>query len=188
MIGLPDGLASLRDLGLVGQVAGPVERRGVEAVDRTQVGDALPRIEAGAIGRPVQVDDVARVGGDQHRGAQFVREVVQALQVPVGVGHLARLICEARRELRRHVGADLMHYLIPLIDLSSWWARRAKLPYMNPIATTEANAAPVEPICGTRVTSRTTWQQQSQPGSISNGSDGGTSGTLAPRPAKYLPP
>jgi hypothetical protein len=49
------------------------------------------------------------VRGHQHRGAKFVGEVVQALEVPVGVGHVARFGGEAGGQRGRHVRADMRH-------------------------------------------------------------------------------
>jgi hypothetical protein len=43
------GLAALGDLGVFGHVAGRVDRRVVEGVDRAQAGDALAGVEAGAV-------------------------------------------------------------------------------------------------------------------------------------------
>ena len=50
-----------------------------------QFGHALARIEAGTIGRTVQIDDIARMRGDQNGCAQRLGEVVELRHMPVGV-------------------------------------------------------------------------------------------------------
>ena len=62
------------------------------------------------VGRAVGVDHVARMRGDEHRSAERVGEVVQALEMPVGVGERARSRAVSRASIaRRHVRADVRH-------------------------------------------------------------------------------
>jgi hypothetical protein len=110
VVRLPDGVTALGDFLVARHVGGVgIHRRVVEGVDRTQAGDALAGVQAGAVRRTVQVDHVARVRGREHRGAQRVGEVVELLEVPVGVGHVARFVGEARGQRGRHMGADVRH-------------------------------------------------------------------------------
>jgi hypothetical protein len=109
VIGLPNGFPALGDLGVVGLVAGPIRECVVEAVDRAHAGDAPPRIQAGTVGRPVEIDHIARIGRDEHRGTERVGEDVEPLKVPVGVGHVLRFGARAAGELRGQMGADMRH-------------------------------------------------------------------------------
>ncbi|MCY1219687.1 hypothetical protein D9M72_316720 [compost metagenome] len=110
MVWAPDRGAARGDFRVVGAVAAiGVQRRLVEGVDRAQAGGVLAGIQVGIVGRAVQVDHVARMRGDQHRGAEFAGKAVQAFQVPVGVGHGAGLGGEALRDRSRQVRADVRH-------------------------------------------------------------------------------
>jgi len=78
-------LHPLRDLGRVGFLPGLVQRLPVERIGRHERGGVLAGIEVGVVRRTVEVDDVARMGRDEHRGAELVEEVVKALEVPVRI-------------------------------------------------------------------------------------------------------
>ena len=105
----PDGIAARSDLCFIGHIACCVDGRVVESIDRAQAGNALPRVQAGAIGRAVHVDHIARMRGHEDGRPHIFRKRIEALHVPVGIGHLAGLIGEARGQRRRHVGACMGH-------------------------------------------------------------------------------
>ena len=82
-----------------------VDRIAAETHDRAQTRGVLSGIQRDVVGRAVEVDDVARIPRHQHRGAELVRECVQARHVPIGIGHAARGIGHARGEFGRQLGA-----------------------------------------------------------------------------------
>ncbi|CPK83421.1 Uncharacterised protein [Bordetella pertussis] len=81
------------------------DRAAVKARGGTQLGVGGARIQHAAVGVAVQVDDVARVGGRHQRDAACAHEIVQAVDVPVGVGHAQRLGLHQRAQFGRHPGA-----------------------------------------------------------------------------------
>jgi len=81
---------AFRDLGRSRRFTVEVNRRTVEAGQRTQTGGIAARIQTDVVGRTVAVDHVARPGRRQQRCAVLVGKGVQPGNVPVGVGHCTR--------------------------------------------------------------------------------------------------
>ena len=68
-----------------------VERPAVEQGVRIQAGSggAVQRL---VVGRAVEIDHIARIVGSQGAGAQFLGEIVEPGNVPVGIGQRPRLL------------------------------------------------------------------------------------------------
>ena len=107
VIRAPPGFEPLRHFGVGHALAVAIDRRAVEGLRRAQARGGLAGIETGVVGRPVQVDDVARMRGLQHRGAQLAGKVVQPVEVPVGVGHAPGFVGQALGDRRRNVRAHV---------------------------------------------------------------------------------
>src|SRR3954468_20252848 len=105
----PVRLDPLPDLVVRRRKAWQVQRLAMKRVERHDAGRVLAGIKIGAVRRAVQIDHIARMRGDQHRSAQPVEEVVEALEVPVGVGQGARGGAQARREPLGHMRAGMWH-------------------------------------------------------------------------------
>ena len=84
------------DLGGRGIRAIPVQSFAVEGFGGTDRGFALARIERGAIGGPVQVDDISRMGCTDDRGAQAAKKIIELRYEPVGVGQIEHFGAKAR--------------------------------------------------------------------------------------------
>ncbi|KAG1441850.1 hypothetical protein G6F57_018594 [Rhizopus arrhizus] len=103
VIGLPIGLQAVRALGVRQHGVVLVERVAAERLGRAQAGLGLAGVQAFVIGRAVQVHHIARIPRTAHRRAQRLRELVQRVQVPVGIAGLQA----QRRHLRALRGGDL---------------------------------------------------------------------------------
>jgi hypothetical protein len=97
------------DFGLVGHAALLVQAFAPEGVDRAEAGRVQPRIQVRILGRPVQVDDIARPAGRQGRDAEAPGKGVEFGQVPVGVGFRQRAGRHVRGHLVGNVGAHVGH-------------------------------------------------------------------------------
>ncbi|MNT90874.1 hypothetical protein D3C72_2318810 [compost metagenome] len=86
-----------------------VDGRVIKGIDRAQAGDALAGIQAGAVGRAVQIDHITRMRGYEDGSPQVFGKRIQPLHVPVGVGHLAGLVGKACRQRWRHISAGMGH-------------------------------------------------------------------------------
>ena len=108
MVGQPDGAQPLGPLFVAGRFAFPVKRVAGEVVLRDQTGRKLAGIERRVVGRPVQVGDIARPDGLEGRDAQFVGEIVQPVEMPVGIRPHQRAIghpgFDGRRDRRPDMG------------------------------------------------------------------------------------
>ena len=105
----PVPLAPRGHLALARQLAGQVNDRPRNRVDRYEARRVLARVEIGVVRRPVQIDHVPRMRRDEHRSAEIVEEVVETVDVPVGVGQRDRRLGEPGANLRRDVGAGVRH-------------------------------------------------------------------------------
>ncbi|KAG0750671.1 hypothetical protein G6F24_015057 [Rhizopus arrhizus] len=103
VIGLPIGLQAVRALGVRQHGVVLVERVAAERLGRAQAGLGLAGVQAFVIGRAVQVHHIARIPRTDHRRAQRLRELVQRVQVPVGIAGLQA----QRRHLRALRVGDL---------------------------------------------------------------------------------
>ncbi|MNE43432.1 hypothetical protein D3C80_1376070 [compost metagenome] len=101
-----------------GQVTRPLlfRRRHALAEQRTAVEQGF-RVQAGGgggvqrlvVGRPIEIDHIARVLRGQHAGAEFVGHVVETRDVPVGVGQLQRLVHQTGLDRRGQANAGVRH-------------------------------------------------------------------------------
>src|SRR3546814_4516249 len=66
-LGPPVALAPLGHLGVVRALALTIDLRHVEGLQRAELGVAGAGVERAAVGRAVEVDDVARVGRSEER-------------------------------------------------------------------------------------------------------------------------
>ena len=106
VVGLPVAHAPPQDV-VRSRTPVDVQVHPVERLCRAEPGGHLAGIERGIVGWPVQVDDVARQAGLQPGCAGRLRERIQAIDVPVGVGHPARRGRHASRNLGRDLPADV---------------------------------------------------------------------------------
>ncbi len=81
----------------------------VEGIDRTQAGSVLSRIQIGVVRRAIEIDHIARMGGDYHRRANFFQKIIQRFQMPVGIGQLECGVGHADGYVFRHMGAHMGH-------------------------------------------------------------------------------
>src|SRR5665213_1696319 len=58
---------------IVVDAARPIERQTIEGIDRAQPGRVLSRIEVAVVRRPIEIDHVARMRGNQYRSAELDR-------------------------------------------------------------------------------------------------------------------
>ena len=109
VIRLPIMLDALLHFRFVRFAAGEIERLAVEGIDRYDPRGVLARIEIGVVRRAVEVDDIARVRGDEHAGAELVEKVVKPFEMPVGVRQRAGRRRKAGKERLGDDGPRMRH-------------------------------------------------------------------------------
>ena len=108
MIGLPPLLTTPGDFGLIGRAIG-VEQLAPEGLGRHQAGGGHAGIQARAVGRSIEVDDIPRLRGHQQRGTHLAHEIVDQRQMPVGVGQRQGRRVDPGDQIGRQAGADMRH-------------------------------------------------------------------------------
>ncbi len=151
VVGVEAGAAALLDLVRVWLLALAVERLAGEGGGRAQARRGLARVERGARRVAVDVDDVAGEDGLDGRRRQILREGVEAVDVPVGVGERAADLGQPAADAVGQLGAGMRQAedqrRAALLDsdgrhlVSSRPGRMVSLPAVIAPAATRARAA-----------------------------------------------
>ncbi len=108
MIGAPDALEPLCDL-RGSRIRAAIERLAVEGIGGAELRRVAARVEVLSVGRAVDVDHVARELRAHHGRIERAEEIVEARQVPVGIGPAHRAVVERAADAARNERPGMRH-------------------------------------------------------------------------------